>query len=87
LHALGLPGGICIATHAVFAGDAQEQLLAAGAERVHSTDTIVHPSNAIGIGELLVAPVAELFDAMAARADAEPPGQAEAWFEGEQDPG
>lgn len=81
LHALGLPGGICIATHAVFAGDAQEQLLAAGAERVLSTDTIAHASNAIGIGELLVAPVAELFDAMVARADAEPSGPAEAWFD------
>ncbi|MBX3697098.1 MAG: ribose-phosphate diphosphokinase [Dokdonella sp.] len=53
LKRLGLPGAVCIAIHAVFAGDAYEQLLAAGASRVVSTDSIRHPSNAISIATLL----------------------------------
>lgn len=50
---LGLPGAVVIAIHAVFAGDAHDQLLAAGASRVASTDTIAHPSNAIPVAGLL----------------------------------
>src|SRR5690625_1950229 len=42
LKALGLPPAVCIAIHAVFAQDAYEQLLIAGAARVISTDTITH---------------------------------------------
>ena len=53
LKRLGLPGAVCIAIHAVFAGDAYEQLLAAGATRIVSTDSIRHPSNAISIATLL----------------------------------
>lgn len=53
LQRLGLPPAICIATHAVFAGDAFAQLHAAGAARVVSTDTIAHPSNAISVAGLL----------------------------------
>jgi ribose-phosphate pyrophosphokinase len=53
LERLGLPGAVCIAIHAVFAGDAYEQLLAAGASRVVSTDSIHHSSNAISIATLL----------------------------------
>lgn len=53
LQRLGLPPATCIATHAVFAGDAFASLQAAGAARVISTDTIAHASNAIGVGRLL----------------------------------
>ncbi len=59
LKRLGLPA-VCIAIHAVFAGDAYEQLLAAGATRVVSTDSIPHGSNAIPIGGLLVQACMEL---------------------------
>lgn len=57
LHRLGLPSATCIAIHAVFAGDAHAQLLAAGATRVVSTDTIAHASNAIGMAQPLAAAV------------------------------
>lgn len=63
LHRLGLPPAICIAIHAVFSGDAYEQLLAAGASRVLSTDAIPHPSNAIGLAGLLTQAVDALFGA------------------------
>lgn len=61
LRRLGLPPAVCIAIHAVFAGDAHAQLLAAGAARVVSTDTIPHPSNAISVAPQLVQACAELF--------------------------
>ena len=63
LKRLGLAPPICVAIHAVFANDAYEQLLAAGAARVVSTDSIVHPSNAIYIGSLLAHASADLFSA------------------------
>lgn len=53
LKRLGLPATVCVAIHAVFAQDAYEQLLAAGAARVVSTDSVTHPSNTISIAELL----------------------------------
>jgi ribose-phosphate pyrophosphokinase len=55
LRKLGLPPAICVAIHAVFAQDAYQQLLASGAIRVVSTDSIPHVSNAISI----VAPLAQ----------------------------
>ncbi len=60
LRGLGLRV-VCVAIHAVFAGDACQQLLAAGVERIVSTDAIVHPSNAIGTAGLLAPAVAELW--------------------------
>lgn len=60
LKGLGLPPAVCIAIHAVFADDAYEQLLAAGAARVVSTDSITHPSNGIFIAGLLARASAEL---------------------------
>ncbi len=61
LRRLGLPPAVCIVIHPVFAQDAYAQLLAAGAERVVSTDSIPHPSNAISIASLLAEASAELF--------------------------
>lgn len=50
LATLGLPPATCLVTHAVFSEDAYERLLAAGAQRVVSTDTIPHPAcNAIAM--------------------------------------
>jgi ribose-phosphate pyrophosphokinase len=40
---------VCVVVHPIFAGDAYERLLAAGAGRVVSTNTIAHPSNAIDV--------------------------------------
>jgi ribose-phosphate pyrophosphokinase len=47
LHALGTRRAVCVGVHAVFAGDAYDELLAAGAARVVTTNTIPHRSNAI----------------------------------------
>jgi len=47
LAADGGTGPVCIGVHAVFAGDAHAELLAAGASRVVTVNTIPHASNAI----------------------------------------
>lgn len=52
---LGLPPALVVAIHAVCAADACEKIAAAGAARIVTCDTIVHPTNAISV----VAPVAE----------------------------
>lgn len=49
LRARGLPAPFCIGVHAVFAGDAQACLDAAGAGRVLSCNTVPHASNAIDL--------------------------------------
>lgn len=61
LRQLGLPPAVCIVIHPIFAQDAYAQLLAAGAERVVSTDSIPHPSNAISLAGLLAEGSVELF--------------------------
>lgn len=61
LQRLGMPAAVCVAIHAVFAEDAYEQLLKAGAARVVSTDSIPHPSNAISIAGVLSDACAGLF--------------------------
>ena len=40
-------------THALFAGDAQQAMRAAGVQDIWSTDSIAHPTNRIGLAELL----------------------------------
>lgn len=60
LDHMGLPPATCVAIHAVFAGDAHAQLVAAGAARIVSTDTIAHPSNAIGMARPLAEAVRAL---------------------------
>ncbi len=62
LRQMGLRAAVCVAIHAVFAQDAYEQLIAAGAARVVSTDAIRHVSNAISIAPLLAQTSADLFD-------------------------
>ena len=62
LAALGLPPATCLVTHAVFSEDAYERLLAAGAQRVVSTDTIPHPAcNAIAMAPGLAVACEALF--------------------------
>lgn len=53
LKAQSIKPPVCIGVHGVFAGTAYDDLLSAGAERVITSDTIPHPSNAIGIAPLL----------------------------------
>jgi len=49
LRRIGMPPPICIAVHGIFAGTAFDDLIAAGAARLVSTNTIPHPTNAIDI--------------------------------------
>lgn len=50
---------VSILIHAVFAGGAYEDILAAGAARVVTTDTIPHQSNVISVAEAIAAGVSE----------------------------
>jgi ribose-phosphate pyrophosphokinase len=50
LRRLAMPPPVLVTIHAVFAGDAYGQLQAAGLQRIVSTDTIAHESNAIALG-------------------------------------
>lgn len=52
LKAAGTRAPICIGVHAVFAANAYQDLLNAGAERIITSNTISHPSNAIDISGL-----------------------------------
>jgi ribose-phosphate pyrophosphokinase len=65
LRRLGLPAAVCVAIHAVFAEDAYDQLLKAGAARVVSTDSIPHPSNVMSIAGVLANTCAGLFGRIA----------------------
>ncbi|MGX6571297.1 ribose-phosphate pyrophosphokinase [Cupriavidus necator] len=60
LRRAGMAAPICIAIHAVFSGSAARELESAGAGRVVSCDTVVHPSNAISVAPDLASAVREL---------------------------
>lgn len=55
LRAQGLDAPVCAAVHAVFAPGAYASLLAAGAARIVTTDTIAHASNAIPMAPAIAA--------------------------------
>lgn len=49
LRASGFAAPVCAAAHAVFAGRAHEDLLAAGAAAVVTSNTIAHPTNRVDV--------------------------------------
>jgi ribose-phosphate pyrophosphokinase len=53
LLALKMKAPVCIGVHAVFAGNAFDEIINAGAARVITCNTIPHPSNQIDISELV----------------------------------
>lgn len=53
LKNLHMPSPICIGVHAIFAGNAYEDLLKAGASKIVTCNTIKHPSNGIDLSELV----------------------------------
>ncbi len=57
LRAAGFAAPVCIGIHALFADDALAALLAAGAHRVVSCNTLHHPTNAIDVSEALAGSV------------------------------
>lgn len=70
LAAQGHARAVCIAVHAVFAGDALARLQAAGASRVVSCNTLPHASNAIDVTDALARSVrAMMLRQLAARSE------------------
>lgn len=60
---------ICIAVHALFAGDAFERLTEAGPAAVLSTNSVAHPSNAIDVSVVFAEAIRQALDASQARPD------------------
>lgn len=50
----GMKAAVCIGVHAVFAGNAYEDLIRSGVSNVVTCNTILHESNAIDIGQLII---------------------------------
>lgn len=59
LKHLHMPAPICMAVHAIFAADAYQLLQQAGAAQIVTTNTVLHPSNAIDVAAALVAQLKE----------------------------
>ncbi len=53
LRAMQLPPPICAAVHGLFSEQAEEKLRAAGAQRIVTSNTIAHDTNAIDVSALL----------------------------------
>lgn len=68
IRAAGLPAPVCIAVHGVFADGAQEDMLAAGAGRIVSCNTIIHPSNAIALEEAIASATSDFMPRFSAAA-------------------
>ncbi len=60
LRRQGIAAPICVAVHALFADDAYDRLIDAGAGQIISCDTIEHASNQISLVEPVAAAVLEL---------------------------
>lgn len=57
---LGLKPSICIGIHAVFSGNAYQELLDSGVFKIITCNTIPHPSNAIDLSDVIAKEVKEL---------------------------
>ncbi|GAB4365473.1 MAG: ribose-phosphate pyrophosphokinase [Kiloniellaceae bacterium] len=57
LQRAGMQPPVCVAVHGLFAGDAYQDLIAAGAVRIVTTNTVHHQSNAIDVASLLAGAV------------------------------
>ncbi len=60
LRQAGMRAPVCIGVHAIFAGPAYEDLVAAGGERILTCNTIVHRSNQIDVHPLVARSVLSL---------------------------
>lgn len=59
LRDAGFPAPVCLGIHAIFAGDAHKALLAAGAGRIVTVNTVPHASNGMDCSVLLASAVRE----------------------------
>jgi ribose-phosphate pyrophosphokinase len=57
LKRVSMPAPTCVGIHAVFADRAHDDLLAAGAARIATCDTITHASNAIAVADAIAGEV------------------------------
>jgi ribose-phosphate pyrophosphokinase len=57
-----LAAPVCIGVHALFASGAYNQLLASGAARVVTCDTVAHASNGIGVAEPMARALEQLME-------------------------
>lgn len=60
LRAANFPAPVCAAVHGLFSENAEEKILAAGAQRIVTCNTVAHRSNAIDVAELLVDAIKQL---------------------------
>jgi ribose-phosphate pyrophosphokinase len=67
LKGANIPAPVCIAVHALFAGDAFPKLHEAGPTVVVSTNSVAHPSNAIDISTVLADAIQEALAASQAK--------------------
>lgn len=59
LQALKMKKPICIGIHAIFAGNAYQELLASGVEKIITCNTILHESNGIDISHEIIQALAD----------------------------
>lgn len=71
---------VCVATHAVFAGDAFDRLSAAGAARLVTSDTIPHRTNDIAVAALLAPAIDRMLRDIENGGEDTVPASQEAWF-------
>ncbi|MDO5216287.1 ribose-phosphate pyrophosphokinase [Legionella pneumophila] len=62
LKSLKMKAPICIGVHALFSGNAYEELLNAGAEQIITCNTITHPSNGIDMQDIIIKSINTLFN-------------------------
>jgi ribose-phosphate pyrophosphokinase len=62
LREAGMAAPVCLAVHPILAGDAWRALHAAGAGRIVSCNTIIHPSNDVDVMPAVAAGVISLID-------------------------
>ena len=67
LVALGFAPPVVLGVHGLFADDAFERLVAAGAAQIVSTNSVPHASSAIDISDVLQSAIASLADPLAER--------------------
>jgi len=60
LKKAGMKPPICVGIHAVFSGNAYQDLLDSGVEKIVTCNTIPHPSNAIDLSDILAIEVKKL---------------------------
>lgn len=56
----GMRPPVCVAVHGIFAGDAYDDLSAAGAGRIVTSNTVPHASNGIDVRDLLADAISEM---------------------------